>query len=1045
MRAPAATTLQSTFLFCRSDPGGTIAPAWNETCEEELRGQFEVGLTVGERYHLQEQLGQGSMGRVFRAKDLRLDRTVALKVISFEGARAGVIDAVLEREAKLGAALHHHGIAAVHDFGYQQNKSYTVFEFVEGESLRQLLGRRGKLPLAEILPAVHDLAAALDYAHAKGVVHRDLKPENICYTKRGEFKILDLGIARDIERDVEHAVYSGTPAYSSPEQASCRATDGRSDQYALALIVFEMLAGCRAFDAPRASQLLRQQIELPPPKLRTLETHLPERVERAVDRALSKNPEQRFATCLEFARELGSEALAPWQRHVVSTPAAERIAFYFAHVAEESSLAKQIAVELERAQYACWFYSRDAVPGIPFTRQAPAVIERSQGVIALVSRAALRSADFAREIEHARHVGCPLLPLLVDLTREELEKLSPTMLGAGALVEHRRSAAVSELAGRLADAAQALGIARDERIESSAPTAPLRCNGQIWATDANQIDILDLDRVLFRNPTIDDFLQGKHRHFISATKGFGKTLLLTCKRKQLTQASAAHGQTMQMIPEGRPYLDFMSEMRTLSERFETPLSDLTNTKRLWIAALRISAISHHPGVISAGEASELAAFPERLQRWLSGGKIQPTVVFKELTSLRVGELNRLIDDTENFLDQKLRTIHGATYFFIDKVDQAIHHLSRDAWIAIQAGLIEAAWEMMNANSHVKIYASIRQEAFTNYQSDIKSNLFAATTNLHYSDEELQSLLDQLAGCYEGCASFTDFLGMNVVRHGRRPAPEDSFQYVRRHTSGRPRDLVAIASQISAKRSGLSEKLLREIVQQTSSAVLVSNVFDEARVFLNCLADRDERLRFLALLPSNILHKHEAVRACEIYNGLAEGTLQHFGEDSPDIYHPFRDLYLTGLLGIVERDPELGISLQRFRRAHDALAFGARDLPESPVYLLHPALDTFIRAQRTRAGFLQYQHIAVGDELLWEPHYAHLMQVEQQLHVIPNARFVELAHHVVKRVQSLLMGNTPPFARLDVQRSDEWQAIRREAQDDASAEALLWLEELLGQL
>jgi hypothetical protein len=276
---------------------------------------------------------------------------------------------------------------------------------------------------------------------------------------------------------------------------------------------------------------------------------------------------------------LGGDALAPWQRHTVSTPAQERIAFYFAHVAEESRLAKQIAEELERERYACWFYGRDAIPGIPFARQAPAAIERSQGMISLVSRAALRSAEFARDMEHARHVGCPLLPLLVDLSREELEKLAPVMLGSGAIIEHRRGTSVSEVAARLVGAAEALGIARDERLAGNSPATPVRCNGQIWATDANQIDILDLDRVLFRNPTIDDFLEGKHRHFISATKGFGKTLLLTCKRRQLTQQSSEHGQPIQMIPEGRPYLDFMSEMRTLSERFEAPLSELQNTKR----------------------------------------------------------------------------------------------------------------------------------------------------------------------------------------------------------------------------------------------------------------------------------------------------------------------------------------------------------------------------------------------------------------------------------------------------------------------------------
>jgi len=339
----------------------------------------------------------------------------------------------------------------------------------------------------------------------------------------------------------------------------------------------------------------------------------------------------------------------------------------------------------------------------------------------------------------------------------------------------------------------------------------------------------------------------------------------------------------------------------------------------------------------------------------------------------------------------MRQIHGGVCFFIDKVDQAIRHLARDAWIAIQAGLIEAAWETMNANSHLKVFASIRQEAFSNYQSDIKSNLFGATTTLNYSEEELQSLLDRLARCYEGCRSFADFLGLNVVRHGRRPAPEDSFRYVRRHTCGRPRDLVAIASEISSKRSSLSEKRLREIVQQTSATVVVSNIFDEVRVFLNCLDDREARLRFLAAIPSNILEKGDAIRVCEEFNGLEPGTLEHFGEDSSAIFHPFRDLYLAGLLGVVQPDPETGHAIQRFRRPHDPLTQWAAALPDSPVYLVHPALDTFIQAQHTRTAFLQFQHVPVGDNLLWEPHFPLLLQVERQLQKIDDREFVDLAH------------------------------------------------------
>jgi hypothetical protein len=434
-----------------------------------------------------------------------------------------------------------------------------------------------------------------------------------------------------------------------------------------------------------------------------------------------------------------------------------------------------------------------------------------------------------------------------------------------------------------------------------------------------------------------------------------------------------------------------------------------------------------------------------MRRWLSGTKVQPTVVFKELTSLGVSELNRLIDRTENFLDQKIRQIHGGTCFFIDKVDQAIHHLARDAWITIQAGLIEAAWEMMNANSHLKIYASIRQEAFANYQSDIKSNLFGATTSLTYSEEDLQALLDQLARCYEGCRTFADFLGLRVVRHGRRPAPEDSFQYVRRHTCGRPRDMVAIASEISSKRSSLNERRLREIVQQTTSTVLVSNVFDEVRVFLDCLADREPRGRFLGALPGNILEKSEAVRLCEEFNGLPAGTLQHFGEDSTEIYHPFRDLYFAGLLGVLQPDPESGTTWQRFRRPHDSLAHVATELPDSPIFLLHPALDTFIRRQRTRTPFLQFQHIPVGENLIWEPYFPAVLQIEKQLQKIGDHPFVDLAHQVVKRVQALLNSGQTPFARIEIENSDNWKALWSYESEQGCSDALLWLETLVEAL
>ncbi len=159
----------------------------------------------------------------------------------------------------------------------------------------------------------------------------------------------------------------------------------------------------------------------------------------------------------------------------------------------------------------------------------------------------------------------------------------------------------------------------------------------------------------------------------------------------------------------------------------------------------------------------------------------------------------------------------------------------------------------------------------------------------------------------------DFIGFNVVRHRHRPNPEDCFHFVRRHTFGRPRDLVIIASDISARRTTMDEGRLSRIVHELSSSSLINNIFAEVQVLLDCLGDEQSRMRLFDLLPTSILSRAEAVRICESYNGLDPGALDQLGVNAPDIYHPFRDLFVAGLLGIIEVDPEKGMSYQRFRQ------------------------------------------------------------------------------------------------------------------------------------
>lgn len=1033
-------TEAKTTVFCVLSDAGEIVPAWNAARDEELRGVFEAGLTVDQRYLLREQLGSGAMGRVFLAHDLRLDRAVALKVVVQRGEKDPAQQAALREEALLGASLNHRGIAAVLDCGFHEDKSWTVFEFVEGETLRALLQRRGTLPVAEVRRIVEDLAVALDFAHSKGIVHRDLKPENICLTRAGEFKILDLGLAQDLRREPQRGGYAGTPAYSSPEQAACRHIDGRSDQYALAVVAFEMLTGRKLFNQPDPLSVLRSHQEDAPPDPQSLCRQLPDESARALLKALAKNPDDRYPTCQEFAYAVSVGETTATASHTVRTAIQDRIGFYICHGGEESLVARQIAEGLESSSYRCWYYARDTLPGIPSPAQSQTAIERSQALVLLISRSTIRTGELDAEIEAAHTIGCPVLAVLVDLSREEFEKLNPpwrTMLGVNAMVEHQRLSDSAGIVDRLQSTATALAIEKDATIPPRQDQTEPRTTGQRWATDANQIEIGELNRVIYQNDLIRDFLEHEHRYFLVGTKGLGKTLVLTRKRQMLTESQRS-GDSLTLVPEGRPYLDFMTEMRSLSAKYQQPLSELSTTKRLWSAAIRISAISHHPGLASERAEDELEQFPPRIQRWLCGTRVQPTVVFKELTALQVSQLNRLIDRTENLLDQEFRRIHGGTLFFIDKVDQAIRHLSRDAWITIQAGLIEAAWEIMNANSHVKIYATIRQEAFSNYQSDIKSNLFGATTSLEYTTEELCDLLDTLSAFYEGSRTFADFIGMNVIRHPRRSVPEDSFRFVRRHCLGRPRDLVAIASELSRTRSSLNERSFRRVVERSSAAVIVSNIFDEVRVFLDCLHDHETQRRFFAMLRAGILARAEAVAICEDFNGLERGTLSHFGEDSPHVNHPFRDLFSAGLLGYVEEEPESGDTYQRFRRPYDPVTAA---VPESPFYFVHPALNGVIVQARAGSPFVRIEHVAVGDALPWRRADPLVVQIERLL-ADCDPDVTNSVHESVAEILASAESGRSRSVRSRIRSSPSWERLMTKAHADSESEIVLWLEELL---
>ncbi len=1030
--------------FCVSTIDGRIEPALDVEETQELSRFFASGVTIGDRYFLESCIGQGGMGQVFLARDQRLDRKVAIKVVSRSriNDEQNFYETMLAREAKLGANLNHPGIATVHDFGFHGGRSYTVFEFVDGSNLRTLLQENGKFTLEEARDVMAGLARALDFAHGQGIVHRDLKPENICRSESGEYKILDFGIARDFSNDSDRSSFAGTPAYSAPEQVSGLSVDGRTDQYTLACVFFELLTERKIFEGETFQEFLDKHLSDQPPKLSDLVPSVSSDVDAALLRALSKTPSARFDSCQEFAEALGCDQEKVFFRKLARVSDRERTNCFLCHSSEDSIFARQLANCLRDYGYSSWYYQRDAIPGLSLFAQTDDAIRYSSICIILISRAAVESTDLAREIQQAHRVGTALVPVLVDLSLQEFDSLQPiwrTILGPIAKIEAERSG-VETLTERIHAAAQALSIkpvfSRFKPIKEKARLV----SGQIWATDAYQIDISELRQVVYENEIVSNFLRRKSKHFISATKGLGKTLLLTYKRLLLTEEFKTSGSPITLVPQGRPFLDFMGEMRSLSQKYEAPLSELTNAKRLWSAALRISAISYCDGLIAADEQFELKPFSERICRWLQGKHVEPTIVFKELTSLTVSDFNRLIDETEGFLDQKLRQVHSPIYFFIDKVDQAIRNLGSAAWINVQAGLIEAAWDLMNSNSHIKIFASIRDEAYSNYESEIKSNLRGAVTRLRYSESDLAEMLDRLSQCYEGAESFKDFVGLNVVTSGRQTFLEDSFQLIRRYTFGRPRDLVSIASEMSSAKSSLNEKKFCTIIRETAATGLTPSIFDEARIFLDSLREKEARVRFLTSMPCNILERHQINQLTARFNGLPDEAIEHF-ESMPDLYQPFQELYLAGVLGVVAEEPDGRGHYQHFKQPDDLMGNLEFQLPDSSFYLIHPALDVFIQKNRSKKGYQVFRQVPVGFLLAWRPYYELLCQIERSLLQVGDARFVESVHQVLQKYQ-LAARNKSEEGMESVLTSAEWKWVNQNAAAPDRQDVLLWLNELV---
>ena len=262
---------------------------------------------LGGRYQLLQTLGTGGMSVVHLAKDIKLKRSVAVKVLREDYSNNATFRQQFIQEAEAVANLSHPNIVTVHDFGLENDKLFLVMEYVPGTNLKTILKQRGRLSIQEALPLIIQACNGIGYAHRAGLIHCDIKPHNMLVTPDQRLKVTDFGIARalsTIRPDEYNDVVWGSPSYLSPEQAAGAAPSPASDVYSLGIVLYEVLTAAPPFASEDPVELIRLHRDTPPASPRKINAQIPVPLEQIILKVLSKEPSSRYRTADQLGRVL---------------------------------------------------------------------------------------------------------------------------------------------------------------------------------------------------------------------------------------------------------------------------------------------------------------------------------------------------------------------------------------------------------------------------------------------------------------------------------------------------------------------------------------------------------------------------------------------------------------------------------------------------------------------------------------------------------------------------------------------------------------------
>jgi TIR domain len=511
----------------------------------------------------------------------------------------------------------------------------------------------------------------------------------------------------------------------------------------------------------------------------------------------------------------------------------------------------------------------------------------------------------------------------------------------------------------------------------------------IWPTSGESFDVGRDD--VYLNRKISKFFETDDLFFLVAAKGMGKTILLKRKRQQIQSRSPVGSESGgRLILPANSELDYITMPPSLSQNWLSELRDVRSWSRLWQFAIVISVFLNFPNrqmdspnlAWMTDVAKSRGIDPYLAEKLLA--KCRSDKTFSDAPSHVLSAL--LSMDLSNYKSLEATLFQHLTRFyvdhfrhsvviFIDSFDQSLSDVGVatgdfGVWTNGQIGLIKACWQVNRQNPHIRVYTSMRQEAYSRFQDEDRLAIEGSVAHINYERSDLKDLFDTLVRNYENAKSFEDFCGFKAVRNLRTQNQERAFDYVYRHIIGKPRELALIGKSIheeglpTVKDSVAREDRLRTIVNNVASTeIRKAYLAGEMPRFLESLSSDKHRNFFFETVPFNILTPEEIKRVTRRFSA-------HVQPPTGVTARPFEELYNLGLLGLLEERPTDGVVRQRFKRPHEYEA-SVRELPKSPYYFLHASLE--VCRPRSLVANGDVGGMVVGDETPW------LDQHERMIH------------------------------------------------------------------